>query len=244
MNLWSSFFLPDKSLFRFIIGTAALTVGINIFYDAFKEPFGLLGAVLLAGSLLALVILIVSVQYWRIRRWQSVSVAERSDVTPHKGLILSLSPGGLELGKTAIEHHLPSLRHCWVVCSRESLASADQLTEHGHANWKDVSIHSGQDYLVDPFKFESTREIIERIYAIEAPAQDLMEADVLTDITAGPKPMTTGMALACTAEARDMQYINTPRNKHGEVIEDAPRLPMIVSTRRLSQVSEKGEAPS
>jgi len=233
MKDWRPWFDPGRSLPLYILGTASLTVGIQIIYDLAKEPFGIWGAIILAACLMAIVFLVITIQYRRQKRWESYDLVEESNVSPHKGLILLISPGQMEVPKIAIQYHQERLQHCWLICSRDSLVTADELEQKIHLSWEQVIVHSGQEYLVDPFKFESTWRIVERIYSEETLQHSLKETDVLADITGGPKPMTTGMALACNSTGRDMQYIQTPRDEIGNIIDGAPRVPILVSTRRI-----------
>jgi hypothetical protein len=237
MNRYLGFLSPERSVARYIIGTAALTVAIQIVYDLSKEPFGLLGGAALAALLLLLVALILLLDA-RLARQRLVTPVARP-ATPHKGLILLISPGNLDVPLQAIQHHQQTLQHCWLIASRgdgqDCLASqrtAGQLAQEIGRRWPSVETHYGSDYQADPDDVVSAWRLVDQIFA-SASTFGLSAQDILADITGGVKPMTAGMALACLAPERDMQYMKTLRDESGEPQRGAPLTAMQISTREM-----------
>lgn len=227
-------FDPKESLGLYILGTAALTVSIQILYDVSKQPFGLAGAAALAAALFLVAVAVIWVQAARQQRRRKIYVQETAVVEKHKGLILLISPGNLELAKSAFDHHMPALEQCWLVSTPDSLATADELEAGWHLAAPGVQVHSGQEYLVHPDGIEETHAVIERIFASEAEQARLAESELLMDVTGGTKPMTAGAALACALPDRQMQYIKTRRDAEGKPVKDAPRIPVLISTRHTA----------
>lgn len=237
MNRTLDFFSPERSAARYIIGTATLTVAIQIVYDLAKEPFGLLGGVALAALLIVVVVLILLLDLRLTRRRRMAPVAR--PVTPHKGLILLISPGNLEVPLQSIQHHQGVLQHCWLIASQghgeDCLASqrtAAELAAQIRQRWPGVAVHYGSDFQVDPDDVGSAWRLVDQIYASAAEYQ-LTVQDILADITGGLKPMTAGMALACLAPERDMQYMRTMRDQSGNPQRGASLTPVHISTQAI-----------
>ncbi len=233
-EFWKRFFDPEHSLGRYIIGTAALTVAIQIAYDLAKEPFGLAGAAALAGILFLIVILILYIDYKRVQEQRKNQPEEKSNVPAHSGLLILVSPQNLNLAIFYIEHHLSQLRHCWLISTTDSLSTADQLEQLGHEMWPQVDIYSGQQYKVDPESLESSYNMVERIFSKEAPDHGLSEVELIADLTGGTKPMTAGMTLACTAPGRRMQYVKSQRTADGKVVRDGQRTLILITTQKVA----------
>jgi hypothetical protein len=228
-NFLMDFFSPERSLVRYIVGTAALTVLVQFFYDLSKEFFGTAGAALLA---LVLIFIVVGIFWWDYRqttRGATLRPREKP-ITPHKGLILLISPGKKELPLTAIEHHLESLKYCWLVASQGSLDTAKDLEVEISRRHPEIKVFDARDTMVDPENIESTYDVVNRIYEVMTPSLGLKESEIVADITGGQKPMTAGMALACSTPIRKMQYMKTLRDKDGEPIRGAMPLPVLINT--------------
>jgi hypothetical protein len=237
MNRTLGFLSPERSVARYIIGTAALTVAIQIVYDLAKTPFGLLGGVILAALLIVIVVLILLLDARLARQRLTAPVARPA--APHKGLIVLVSPGKLDVPLQSIQHHAQLLQHCWLIASQGSgqdcLASqrtAAELAEQIRLRWPKVEVHYGSDYQADPDDVVSAWKLVDQIYAA-APQFDLAAPDILADITGGLKPMTAGMALACLAPERDMQYMKTVRDENGEPQRGAPLIAVQISTQEI-----------
>jgi hypothetical protein len=238
MNRTLGFLSPERSVARYIIGTAALTVAIQIAYDLAKIPFGILGGLALAGLLILVVVLILLLDA-RLARQRLVGPVANKPAAPHKGLIVLVSPGNLDVPLQSVQHHAQVLQHCWLIAShgggQDCLASqrtAAELAEQIRLRWPQVQVHHGSDYQADPDDVVSAWKLVDQVYAA-ASQLDLAATDILADITGGLKPMTAGMALACLAPERDMQYMKTVRDENGEPQRGAPLIAVQISTREI-----------
>lgn len=228
---FEKFFTPEGSLIRYIVGTAALTVLIQAVYDLAKEKYSHRGVWGTATILILLIISAVVIETLQKRLLARKMRPQEQPITPHKGLILLVSPGNTEVPRIAIEHHQGTLLHCWLIPSEQSLSTADELVKEIHQRWPEVRVHDVQRNLVDPEAVESTWRVVERIYAVDGPEVGLAEADIVADITGGLKPMTAGVALACASPHRNMQYVKTvKRDEHGKPIAGAPRVAVLITT--------------
>lgn len=228
---FAKFFTPEGSLLRYIVGTAALTVLIQAFYDWVKGNFSQSGVWLAVALLVLLIALIVLIETLQKHMLARKIRPQEQPITPHKGLILLISPGNMEVPRIAIEHHEGALLHCWLIPSQQSLSTADELVKEIHQRWPEVQVHEVQQNIVDPERVESTWKVVERIYSVDGPEVGLAETDIVADITGGLKPMTAGVALACASPQRNMQYVKTvKRDERGNPVPGAPRLAVLITT--------------
>jgi hypothetical protein len=233
-TFWKRIFDPQYSLLRYVVGTAALTMVIQFFYDLVMASYAFLGVAVLVAVLFIVVVLIVVIDYRSKLQRQSARPTEGA-VTPHKGLILLVSPkkAGLpietQLPLISIRPHLGRLQTCWLLHTKDSAGFAAELAEHLQRTYG-LIVKADAEYRVDPESIRETWALVDSIYRQKGPAMQLAEEDVIADITGGTKPMTGGMALACFAAERDMQYIETPRDTEGNPIPGAERKAILIST--------------
>ncbi len=221
-------FSPERSLSRFIVGTAALTVVVQFIYDICKDNYGSGGAAVLAIILILIVAAIFWLDYQQAHS-KSSSRPQETPISPHQGLILLISPNRKAPALLAVEHHLPMLKHCWLLSSQESLETAEELAVEIKSRWQQVNIFPVHDTRVDPENIESTYSMVTRIYENMASTLGLAEKDIVADITGGQKPMTAGMAVACYSLNRKMQYLKALRDINGNLIKDASPIPVLVN---------------
>lgn len=74
-------------------------------------------------------------------------------------------------------------------------------------------------YLVEPEHIQSTYAVMQTILE-DAHKASLADTDLIADITGGQKPMTVGLALACSAGNVQMQYMKIKRTPVGEAQTD------------------------
>jgi hypothetical protein len=222
-NRWSSFLSPERSIFRYVFGTAALTVVIQALYDWFTTGKLPLGAIVLI--LILFIIVMVLVFY---PSPGALGVDPRmKPILPHKGLILLVSPGKPDLAEKIIDHHASVLQQVWLLATPESRPVAFQIKAYCEEKIPGIRVHPIDGNLVKDADPRSTWERVNAIYA----QGSLPAGDVVADITGGTKPMTAGMALACLGPDRVMEYLYTPRTKEGELPEQAHSVPTEIRTQ-------------
>lgn len=236
----TNFLSPDRSIIRYVVGTAALTVTIQFLYDISKEWLGVPGAI---GLVFALIVIVLTMFWWDIRRARKRSefVPEKKPIDPRKGLIILVSPSNMHVPLSGIEHHQKKLSHCWLLASKESQPTADDLVKIIHQRWPQVKIADVKNMEVNAHDVESTWKRVREIFTSLGPQNNLTERDIIADITGGNKLMTAGMALACMAPNRDMEYMYVPRNPvDGEPISDK-LIPLLISKKLIDPVGENYE---
>ena len=228
----STFLSPERSIIRYVVGTAALTVVIQAIYDGLTARFNLLGAALLGAILVAAVLFMLWLDARRARPPELDARIEPSQ--PHLGLILMVSPNNTEVPLQLIEHHASILQQLWLVSTEDSLETADKLVGIVHSAWPEVIVHPTDEFLVDTKDPRSTWETIRRIYE----HSDLPSEAIIADITGGNKTMTAGMSIACISPARDMQYLYTPKRKPDGTLPPSPySVPIQISTHWIQERS-------
>lgn len=213
-----AFFDPSRSIPLFIVGTAALSLVLQAFYDLANDPETWQGGYWLALGALGLVAVILIATWFRRPVTGQVHIREEEKPTPHRGLILLVSPNPTAAATASIEYHLPVLQHCWLIASAESLAMAQTLANEfrGHV----TQVYFGAPhYLVEPEQIQSTYAVMQTILE-DARKAWLADTDLIADITGGQKPMTVGLALACSARNVQMQYMKIQRTPVGEAQTD------------------------
>jgi hypothetical protein len=150
----------------------------------------------------------------RLRRRPQLRIREELRPNRRRGLVLLIGPlkGA---SSAAIEYHLPVLQHCWLVGTKESSHTAQQLAN----SYSNITFHWQEDiYLVDPDLLTSTYSSVSHILDIERPRMGIEFSEVIADVTGGLKPMTAGLTAACVERQCNMQYMKAPRDENGAII--------------------------
>jgi hypothetical protein len=112
------------------------------------------------------------------------------------------------IGQTfrALDYHLKTgkLRHCWLIYSDQSCVNMD-VVESFFETVTGNTIEPEAVKIKDPNSIKHIKKIIDKIYSDFS--SDLKETDIIADITARNKPMTTAMVLSCLNSDRGLEYI-------------------------------------
>jgi hypothetical protein len=178
-------------------------------------------------SVLSLLVALSKSRYGKVR----LSIKEEDKPNKRAGLILLV---GTAKGSApaAIEYHLPTLRHCWLIATKDGLSTAQQLADI----YQGIAFYWGEpSYIVDPDEIGSTYNVVSRILDIEAQKVGLKSVNLIADITGGLKPMAAGITLACVTYQCNMQYMKAPRNEFGDVILGGKPEPIKIDTTFISK---------
>ena len=232
---FKSLFDPNQSVLLFVIGTATLTIALQALYDTAKQTARdrslpeMLGAWLLAiGMMVVSLSVIVIPQLRRPRTLGTVNISEYKRPDPHAGLVLLASPQA-GTAPAAIRFHKSTLKVCWFIASKDSLASAKSLAEQFQQECPQVKfIVPGEQDLIDPDQVADTYQRVVYIGTIGCSQFNLTKQDLIADITGGLKPMTAGMSNACLATGMDMQYMKAARKENGEPDRSTSASPILI----------------
>jgi hypothetical protein len=218
----SKYLQIEGSLLRFVLGTSALTIVLQFAYDIAKEGWDdwAWRAGALAGLLfVVLVIVLLFDEYIEGRQIQAIIVQAKNPPEKRRGLILLVSPTNTQLPMESIRFHDDRLAHCWLIHTSASSQVAAQVELEVQEKYGDrIHIHKNVNLMVDPNKSHATYTVVEDIFSNRLAEVGLLDSEVIADITGGQKPMSVGMALACSAVNRDMQYVITAYGPDGKII--------------------------
>lgn len=180
-------------------------------------------------SVLSLLVALSKNRYGKVR----LNIKEEDKPDKRAGLILLV---GTAKGSApaAIDYHLPNLRHCWLIATKDGLSTAQQLAEMYHK----ITFYLGEpSYIVDPDEIGSTYNVVSRILDIEVQKVGLKTSNIIADITGGLKPMAAGMALACVTHQYNMQYMKALRNEFGDIILQGKPEPIKIDTVFIPKIT-------
>lgn len=211
-------FSPETIL-PFLVGSVFLAVFGNAVYDIFKNTFGTTTPDLARIAAIALLILCLAVGIvgWVISQRLSrlpidipFEVQQKALDRQYPGLILLVSQP--EACETAIRFHLPVLKRCWLICSRERLEMAQDLCYRFPQVCVDPPIVVNDIY--NPLEF---RAQINEIYRDRLP-KGWRESGVIADYTGMTAHASVGTVLACVGTRRPLQYTPAKVDHQGKIV--------------------------
>lgn len=202
-----------------------------------------LGLVFLLLVILILIINFTPAINWFRKSWQSIN-SEKLETEANyqdlkekfEGLIAVMSkvndPNKKSPAEIVIEEHWSKLRYCWLICTEDSQAAAEDLI----ARLRSQSIDQALDQGEQPTFFYGDRDeindinspdqkisllvpntrindpiyiqqLVDCIYA-DAEQKGLDESKVIADFTGGTRSMGIGIVLAGVSPRRRLQYIS------------------------------------
>jgi len=177
-------------------------------------------------------------------------------------LVTSRLPGQVEAGLealqlrrsslwpqlAAIRYHLQggALRDCWLITTPAGDAADEFLGSAATVDvveafvrrlpgGQHVSLHTGPAYAAAPTAYDAIYEIVDRIFRKDAPYRP---SHVIADVTGGTKLMTIGIALACLAPGRKMEYMSGDRDWKGEPVPAGQLTPVLVDVHAVLRATE------
>jgi len=150
---------------------------------------------------------------FRSRHNLRLVIKEEDKPAKKPGLILLVGPVKAS-APAAIDYHLPTLQHCWLIATENSIPTSQQLVNE----YQKIIFHWGEGYIVAPDKIKPSYDVISHILDTEIAKTGLRVADIIADITGGMKPMSAGIVLGCVDHQLDMQYMKSLRDEKGEVV--------------------------
>lgn len=204
---------------QYLLGLTLLNMIIfgivpNLLSDLVVKQNLLWSGVIIAAVAVSYVLLRCVVNHFAKRSRRELTLVQRENPAPRKGLVVFMSPGDrVTPAENAVKAHLAALEHCWVISGPArpgqkptSYDNAKSLTER-YQNAKEAPIQFHLKDLEDEDNPQQSYYLVRSIYE-EARAFGLSERDVIADYTGGTKSMTAGMVLACsTSEERDTEYM-------------------------------------
>ncbi len=173
-------------------------------------------------------LLFMMIVRWKIYQNKARMQAKTRKITPHEGVILFLSPiqddlyqsllqGNLtsmnntpwKMALLGLSKHRDTLKHVWVLVSKESNAQFKLFADIFSAEFPDVEFHKvggtqGLDFNHVAGLVENIEDIFDNL------PKDIDEVEVVIDITGGFKTASiAGMMASLVSPLREIQYVQT-----------------------------------
>jgi len=206
----AAIFFSPQTLLPFLLGSVFLAVLGNavwqILLDFFVQRTGstTLAAIQIASGALLIFVLSVLLFASGLRKLEPQTIANARIPAKHRGLILLVSK--YVPCQVAIQHHLPVLEQCWLVCSDESRAIAESLQKtfaQQKLAFKIIYIND----VYDPLEFYQHGR---RIYAQRLPGWSPQQ--IIADYTGMTAHASVGLVLASLALSPNAPLQYTPVN--------------------------------
>lgn len=204
---------------RFLLGAVLLTLVIqgvvpNLVSNYVEQNLLISAAVITALVIVYLLLLWAENHFTKRSRGIELTLIQRENPSPRKGLIVFMSPGSRTTpAENAVKAHLAALEHCWVISGPDRPRQKPTSSENAEAlrekfqRAKTTLITFHLKPLPDEDDPQKSYYLVRSIYE-EAKAFGLSERDGIADYTRGTKSMTAGMVLACSiSEERDAEYM-------------------------------------
>ncbi len=213
-------FLETRFPILFLIGSLALAILGNAVYELLVNAFGatpqfLIALIVSAVMIFAFVVLGFQRLLRAIQRRGRMNgvIGPDEQAPPHAGLILPVSPNPKAADAEIIAWHArrATLRHCWLLATREVVDSERLRDLKQSLLDRNVTPHVlllGDAIHVDQV-YADVREAIEQA----RPVRDAWP--LIADMTGGTKAMTAGILLACLDADVPVQYWVAPRDRQG-----------------------------
>jgi len=204
----AAIFFTPQTLLPFLLGSVFLAVLGNavwqILLDFFVQRTGNTTLAAIQIALGALLIFVLSVLLFArgLRKLEPRMIADARIPAKHRGLILLVSKD--VPCQVAIQHHLPVLERCWLICSDESREMAESLQKtFAQQQLAFKLIHVGNVY--DPLEFyQHGRRIYAQLPLGWSPQQ------IMADYTGMTAHASVGLVLASLAASPNTPLQYTP----------------------------------
>lgn len=201
----------------FLLGAILLAVAGNAAYDLLLRWWGdkleaRLGALL--GSLVLLWLVVAGLRaVLRMHRPTPINLSPEEKADPRRGLILYLTPGEGKADEVALNFHLPSLTHLWMVYTSETADKCSRLAE------------KCQKQGIQPLqlRMEQPRDAGEAYRLVRGALHQAAEAglgpsELYVDITSCLRPAAIGASLAALESGYEVEYVAAQYDSGGRSI--------------------------
>ncbi len=224
---------PSKTLLAaFFLGLIIIGILSNLAYDLLLTPKDtalLCWRPLLASLLLFIIAYALFSQDRRRRlRKMQIDVDESRLAKPHQGLIWLLGPNYAPL-LPVLQHHLKGggAKICWLIMQEGNPAVRNAYTKLNERLKEEAWQTRILPVYISDIDAKATYQAAYTIFTREAAEEGISANQVIADITGGTKPMTAGVLLAALSANGDLEYVESARDEHGQVIQGSQRVVMV-----------------
>jgi len=223
--------VPSSELFgAFALGLLVAGIAGNLVYDLLTgrsfRSIEFVAPVLAMALFTGLAYLLYGLAY-RLPKVGLV-IDEGGSPAAHAGIIWLFGPGSYDHLLFALQHHRDGGGgvHCWLVM--QNIVAVKETFGRLAADIAEltppVSMHP---FYIDELDADATYRAVHDILTRESAEEGLQPGQVVSDITGGTKPMTTGMALAALAQDTAIEYVETERDAAGKPIPGTERVVLL-----------------
>ncbi|MFZ2358923.1 MAG: hypothetical protein WA040_06230 [Anaerolineae bacterium] len=198
--------LADASWFGFVASAILLAAMVNILTGILLEGIGALGSVLILAALAIMTLLFANVYAYRMRQRIAEAgrlIGERSHPAPRRGLIVMVT--GAPTARKALDYHREALEHLWLIVTPAMREEANTLRTYAES----LGVQCYPLDLVQEYDASRCYFLVRRVFETLAAQVGITAVDVIADMTGGTKPMTAGMALACSDLNAALEHVPT-----------------------------------
>ncbi|UBF24352.1 hypothetical protein K9N68_21935 [Kovacikia minuta CCNUW1] len=145
----------------------------------------------------------------------------------------------------AVEYHVQrgKLRDVWFIATetydtvKGSDVAAAILEKYLRFQYgiQRFDIHRSPELTVREYDYVRLCRIVENVFRHSGYRDEM----ILADITGGNKMMSVAIAMACIPPGRRMQYMDTPRNRHGNPLRQGEMVPVVIDIDPILYPSDK-----
>jgi len=209
--------LSEVAWFGPVLTAILVALLVNMLTEALTTWGGVAFGFIVWAILAAITIAFVYFYNWGDRRRRGRGVGTPTDLehpAQYEGLVFLFSRE--DTLREAIQHHLPVLRHCWLLVTPQMQPAALKAATH----------YNGVQFSIEPvsdlYNTRACFDIACNIYEQKAALQQIPLKSMVADITGGTKPMTVGLLLACLKSDVAIQHVPATYDATGKPVGSLP----------------------
>ncbi|QLQ05279.1 MAG: hypothetical protein HZY76_03645 [Anaerolineae bacterium] len=187
--------LSQVSWFGFVLTTVLIAAVVNIVTGLFVDIAGPIWAVATLILLAVATLVYANITAYRFRQHLAEGeriIGEKPHPTPRAGLIVLVTRA--PTARKAIDYHQRALKHLWLITTPEMREAANVLRTYA----EELGVQCHPLDLEQEYEASQCYYLVRHVYEEVAPSLSLARGEIIADMTGGTKPMTAGMALACS----------------------------------------------
>lgn len=176
---------------------------INVLTDSLSTWWGPVSGWVFVVILLVLTFIFVYSYNRRYSYWRRNlgPIADIASPRKYEGLIFMFTQK--ETAREAIRHHLPALKHVWLIVTPQKQAEAGEIV----VDFPEVSFSVLP--ISNLYDTQSCYNVVRHIYERGTQDVGIPPQNIIADITGGTKPMTMGMIVACIEGDLPIEHVPT-----------------------------------
>lgn len=208
-----------------VFSAVFVAMAVNVVTDTLTAMGNVRLAWLVVLALLAGLVVFANAYSWRERQRRAEGMAplDRPNPRKHRGLVFIFSRE--DTLREAVRHHEPILEHCWLIVTPEMQAKAAEAI--GHFPHVQFTVRA----IPDRYNTRACYDVVWDIYRSDAPRLDIPAESVISDITGGTKPMSTGVFMACCEGGFHVEHVPSAFDANGRPTGPLPPIEIVLPAK-------------